>query len=285
MLCDPKRPPSDEDLPKRMSTPQQPTKQERREAAREARRQAEEQEAAAAQRKKRLAIILGAVAVAAVIAIVLIATTSGGNDAANNTAKGNVSGKADVAAELAGVPQSGIVLGDPKAKVTVVEFLDPQCPICKRFSNEVFPTIVQDYIRPGKIRYEMRTLDFIGPDSVRGAQFINAAGLQDKQFNASELIYRNQGQENSGYMTDAFLQNIGDAIPGFNTSKAMTDMSSPQVKAVMGAANTMASRYGVTGTPTLLVGKTGGTLAEIKAPSLALSEYQAGINAALQLNG
>jgi protein-disulfide isomerase len=269
-----------------MSTPKQPTKQERRDAARQARAEAEQAEAASAQRKKRLTVILGAIGAVAVIAIVLIATT-GGSDTPGKVDKktGKLPGSADVAAMLNGVPQSGIHLGNPKAKVTVVEFIDPQCPICKQFANNVFPTLVQDYIRPGKVLYEVRTLSFLGPDSVKGAQFLNAAGLQNKMYNATELLYRNQGQENSGYMTDEFLTSIGKSIPGFDTPKAMAAMKTEAAQNALGEANTMAQKYNVTGTPTLLVGKTGGTLAKIDSNDpTAVDQFKAGIDAALNLN-
>lgn len=270
-----------------MSTPKQPTKQERRDAARTARAEAEQAEAASAQRKKRLTVILGAVGVVAVIAIVLIATTSG-NDSAGTVDKktGKLPGTADVAAMLNGVPQAGITLGDPKANVTVVEFIDPQCPICKAFANDVVPTIVQDYVRPGKIQYQTQTLSFLGPDSQKGAKFLQAAGFQNKMSNATALLYHNQGTENTGYMTDEFLRSIGNSIPGFNTNKAMTDMATSKAQEGLQTANTAAQRYGVSGTPTLLVGKTGGTLAKINFDNPSdVATIKSGIDAALKLQG
>ena len=150
-----------------MSTPKQPTKQERRDAARAARIEAEQAAAASAQKKKRLAVILGSLAAVAVVAIVLIATTGGSDKGGATKDGGPLPGAADVTAMLNGVPQNGITLGDPKAKVTVVEFIDPQCPICKEFANNVFLTIVQDYVRPGKIQYQVQTLSFLGPTRSR----------------------------------------------------------------------------------------------------------------------
>ncbi len=275
-----------------MSTPPQPpTKKERRDAAREARVEAEQASAASAQRKRRLAIILGSIAAAAVIAIILIAVAGGGNDAASTAAKtGKAKGGADTAAEFAGIPQAGVGLGNPKAKVTVVEFIDAQCPICKAFSNDTFPTINQNYIRTGKIYYQFRTLHFLdnnngGTDSIRGAQFLNAAGFQNKMANATSLLYRNQGTEGTGYMTDKFLRSIGNAIPGFNTEKAMVDRNTPKAKALVATADALGARYSVDGTPTLLVGPTGGTLAKINYTNVSSpAEFQAGIDAALKLN-
>ena len=204
------------------------------------------------------------------LAVAALATLAGcGDDAASGTKTARttpaVVGAKDVAGMFAGVPQDGLVLGDPKAKVTFLEFLDAQCPYCKQFAEATFPTIVQDFVRTGKVRYEARTLAFLGPDSERGARFLYAAGLQGKQADVAELIYRNQGQENSGYMTDAFLRRIGRAVPGLDVERALRDMATPQAAEAIAASRTLASRYAVTGTPTLLVGPTGGDLERIPA--------------------
>ena len=58
---------------------------------------------------------------------------------------------AEVAALLAGIPQRGNTLGDPNAPVTVQFFGDLQCPYCRRFTLEVLPSLIQSYVRPGKL--------------------------------------------------------------------------------------------------------------------------------------
>jgi protein-disulfide isomerase len=273
-----------------MSTPQQPTKKERREAARSARIEAEQQAAASDARKKRLGVILGAVGLVAVIAIVLIATSSSGSDD-NKVKEGKVNGVPEMKAMLDGIPQTGITLGNKDAKVQVVEFIDPQCPICKEFANEVFPTLVQDYIRTGKVLYETRTLDFLDnnfgtTDSNRGARYLNAAGFQNKMQDLQALIYSNQGQEGTGYMTEKWLETLGSKIPGFDTKKAATDANTAKAKGLIGEANTLFQKYGGTGTPTVLVGPNGGTLAQIQVNNVTdASQYKAGIDAALKSAG
>lgn len=273
-----------------MSTPQ-PTKKERREAARAQREAAEQAEQAKKQRNQRLLVILGGVAVAAVIAVVLIVTTSGGEDKAKKAVTGSVAGVPEMTAMLAGIPQSGITLGKPTAKVKVVEFLDPQCPICQEFANNVYPTIVQDYVRTGKVLYETRTLHFLDnnfgtEDSQRGAQWLNAAGFQNKMANATALLYSNHGQEGSKWVTDTYLRKISAAIPGLNVNQVMTDMNSAKAKALVAAADALGQKYNVTGTPTILVGKNGGTLAPIQYQSVTdPADFKNGIDAALKLNG
>jgi protein-disulfide isomerase len=185
-------------------------------------------------------------------------------------------------AALRGVPQDGLSLGKADAPVTVVEFIDVQCPFCKQFEDGVFPLLLHDYIRTGKVRFEQRTMSFLGPDSVRGAKFLGAAAKQDRQFEAAGLMFRDQGRENSGYLDDAFLRKVGRAIKGFDTERALREMGAPAAQAPLGEANTMAQRYGVTGTPTVLIGTDIRALERVESPSVKDPKaYVAAIEAAL----
>lgn len=246
-----------------MENPEKLTKKQRRDAARAEREAAEAAAAAKAARKKRLSVLVGVVAVAAVVVAVVIGLTSsgGGNTPAPDSSA--VAGVQDSSALLSGIPQSGRTLGDPKAPVTLIEFADLQCPICKMYSAQTLPRVIQDYVRPGKVKMDLQLLTFLGPDSVRGAAIANAAARQNRLWNFAELFYANQGQEQSGYATDDFLRKIASATPSLNVSKAFGVRADAAIVNANGAANTLASRYAVTGTPTLVVGPTGGTLNKV----------------------
>jgi protein-disulfide isomerase len=115
-------------------------------------------------------------------------------------------------------------------------------------------------VRTGKAKLQLRLLTFIGPDSVTAASVLEAAGLQNRLWNAADLMYHNQGEENSGYVTDAFLSKILTGAGAIDVKRALADASSSKVTEALGATKTLASRYNVQSTPTLLVGPTGGAL-------------------------
>lgn len=253
-----------------VTTSPNPSKRERREAARAARQEAERAAAAGATRRRRLTMLLVALGAAAVLVVVGIAVSSGGKDdaasrpAAAQQAAGAIPGEKESAAMLEGIPQNGTVLGDPGAPVKLVEFADLQCPICREHALQVLPVIVRDYVRTGKVQIDLRMIPIIGEDSIVAERAAAGAAQQDKLWNFSDVFFYNQGQENSGYVTDAFLQRIYRAS-GVDATKADAYAASAASGRDLEAAVTMANRYRVDGTPTFLVGRKDGTLTKLDA--------------------
>ena len=72
----------------------------------------------------------------------------------------------------------------------------------------------------------------------------------------------NQGTENSGYVTDAFIKRIASGVNGLDPA-AVVAASHDQSDPSLATANTEASKYGVNSTPSFLIGKTGGTMTKL----------------------
>lgn len=119
----------------------------------------------------------------------------------------------ETAALLRGIPQRLNELGSPQAPVTMVEFADLQCAFCRDFALQTLPTIIDGYVRPGKVKLDFAVIAFIGPDSETALRAPYAPGLQGRLWNFVDLLYRNQGAENSGWVTDALLRSIGERDP------------------------------------------------------------------------
>ena len=88
---------------------------------------------------------------------------------------------------------------------------------------------------------------------MRAARVAQAAASQDKLWNFVDLMYRNQGRENSGYATDAYLRRVAAAVPGLDVDKAFAARGGAAVTAKLQAAQSAATKAGVNSTPTFLV--------------------------------
>src|SRR4051795_11779508 len=218
-----------------------PTRDEQREAARAARRDKEQAALAAAQRKRRLIQLGAGLGGALVIVAIVIALTAGSGTKAAGAGK-TASGAAATQTLLGGIPQNGLVLGNPKAPVTLVEFADLQCPVCRAYTSDVFPTLVKQYVRTGKVKMVFRSLHFIGDDSTTAALAAQAAGQQNKLWQFADLFYRNQQQENTGYVTDAFIRQIAGGVSGLNVSRLMSARNSASAQRELATADTLATR-------------------------------------------
>jgi protein-disulfide isomerase len=155
---------------------------------------------------------------------------------------------------FAGIPERDGVLGDPDAPLVVTEYVDLQCPVCAAASRDTLPAIVRDYVRTGKVRLDVRTLHFIGPDSERAARVAAGAERQGKLWPFLEAFYAAQGQENSGYVTDEFLRGVA-ATAGVDASAALRVADTPAAQERLNRANRDAQTLGIDSTPTFTVAR------------------------------
>jgi protein-disulfide isomerase len=159
---------------------------------------------------------------------------------------------------LSGIPERDTVLGSPSAKVTLIEYADQQCPGCRYYTLNVFPTLVREYVRRGKVKMEYHGFPFIGPDSVKGLRFLLAAAKQNRLWQLQEALYRYQGRENSGWITDSLVRQLAAKIPGLDVQKLFADTESQAITKVAEGAEEKSgnelSRYVSTPvTPTFLI--------------------------------
>jgi protein-disulfide isomerase len=249
------------------------TRKQRREQARAQRKAVEEAHETQSAQRKRL-IQLGGVAgvVVVIIAIILVATGSGGS----KSAPAPKSVAADQAAAavttlLQGIPQSGNTLGNPNAPITIQYFGDLECPICKEFTLGALPAVIQKYVRTGKVKIEYRSMETATREreTFQTQQVATlAAGKQNLMWHYVELFYHEQGEEDSGYVTESYLQGLAAQVPGLNLAAWSSARNDPTYANQVISDAQAANQNGFTGTPSFLIGKTGGSLQKLENPSL-----------------
>jgi protein-disulfide isomerase len=186
-----------------------------------------------------------------------------------------------VGSEFAGIPQKGTTLGDPHAPATLVEFADLQCPFCAQYALGALPGVIRDWVRPGKLRLDLRLVTLIGPDSRKAARLAGAAALQDRMWQFSELFYLNQGTENSGYVTSAFLRAIAASTPGLDAERALAARDSGAVTSQLEHARRSAGRLGVSSTPSFFLVRPGKAPVRLHPSALTTEALSSAIESAL----
>ena len=212
-------------------------------------------------------LMLGAGGVAIVVVIVVLAIVlSGGGSSSSGIPKtlpkfgslaNGLPGASDVQTMFKGIPQKGFFLGSAFAPVQMVIYIDLQCPICQNFETTAAPTLISKYVRTGKLRIEVKPWAFIGPDSFRGQAAMMAAAKQNKAFNYAQVLYDNQGTENTGWLNDSMVYQIAESVPGLNVPQLLSDRKASTVKKQVSDVAADATANHVSGTPTVFVGKSG----------------------------
>lgn len=87
-----------------------------------------------------------------------------------------------------------LMWGDPKAKVTVIEYGALTCPVCARFENDVFPDVKKTYIETGKIRYVFRDYPLDNAALAAAAGALTRCAPDDRGKKLIEVLYKNQAE-------------------------------------------------------------------------------------------
>ena len=220
-----------------------------REKRREERLQAEAKVDSGERRTKLLQLAAAAVFLAIVAVVILIVVNSGseGGDAEN------LQGAGDVDALVGGVPQNGMTLGKPSAKVELIEYGDLQCPACKAYAEEILPQVIENKVDSGEAKITFHNFTIIGEQSPPAGAAALAAGEQGRGWNYLELFYRNQGMENSGYADDAFLKAVAEGAGVKDIAQWESDRKSDKVTGEVQRTTAEAQRLGFESTPSFAI--------------------------------
>ncbi|MCY1646426.1 DsbA family protein [Caulobacter sp. SL161] len=170
------------------------------------------------------------------------------------------------------VTAEDMVLGDPNAKVTVIEYASVACPHCATWNAEVFPAFKAKYIDTGKVKYVHRDALTGEPRLANaGAMLARCAG-KDKYFQVTEALYRAQTAIFTSGDIRGELLTIAQAA-GMNEAQFNSCLSDENAAKSAERIEKMMTDNNIRGTPTFEVngkrlgGEEGGeqTLAQLDA--------------------
>jgi protein-disulfide isomerase len=232
-----------------------------KQAARERRLAEERARAESARRTRRLRMVGGVVVVAIALVAVAIAISSGGSGSIKVVKPNSPAAKkaaASVNSLLHGIPQQGDTLGSPSAKVTLTEYGDLVCPVCKAFALGAENQLIANEVRSGKVKIVYKALETASGEA-NNSMFVPtqtaalAAGQQKLGWNFIMLFYHEQGDETQSYVTDNYLGGLAEQVPGLNVGQWSSDRQSSSLTAQVNQDTQDAASAGYASTPTLLV--------------------------------
>ena len=113
------------------------------------------------------------------------------------------------------------ILGNPDAKISIVEFGDYQCTFCYRFHDDTMKMILEQYVKNGKVNFVYKDFPLNGPSSMMASEASYCAQEQGKFWEYHDIIYENWEGENTGWLTrnalDRFAEDIQLDLSKFNS--------------------------------------------------------------------
>jgi len=167
------------------------------------------------------------------------------------------------------------VSGNPSAPITVIQFGDFQCRFCGRFARETEPQVNLTYIETGKINLLFKHFVTHGPDSMSAAMASQCANDQGKFWSFYEILYGNQGDENSGWASVDNLKKFASRISGMDTVKFNSCLDNQKYKSTVENDTAFAYKSGFQGTPTFIIEKNDGSDPQVLLGAYPFPAFQA----------
>lgn len=163
-----------------------------------------------------------------------------------------------IAADIKGanytITPHDMTMGNPKAKLVVIEYAAPRCPHCAHFNEVTFPQLKKNYIDTGKVFYVFRVLPLAAGDGV--AEKLARCLPRDKYFPFMDRLFRTQPQWDDEY-------GVTDVRGGLLTQAKAEGMSESQFDACIAdtkedetinqVAQDGMTRYSINSTPSVVI--------------------------------
>ena len=104
------------------------------------------------------------------------------------------------------------IMGNPDAKITILEWGDYQCTFCYKFHQNTLDTLNEDFIKTGKVNLVFKDYPLNGPDSLLASEASYCAQDQEKYWQYHDELYKNWGGEQTGWITSDSLNPFATTI-------------------------------------------------------------------------
>lgn len=185
------------------------------------------------------------------LAAVLVWYSSRGSSTSNTTQQ-VLAAQADFPSDMA----KDNTVGDPNAPVKLTEYEDFQCPFCLKYTANEEPTIINEYVKTGKVQLTYKHLPILKSESVQGAIAAVCAQQQGKFWDMYNLLFLTEakaGQDvtekvQAGRFSDNNLKQFASQI-GLDTTKFNSCFTSVDTLKTVQTQQAEADALGIKGTP------------------------------------
>lgn len=151
-------------------------------------------------------------------------------------------------------------MGDPNAPIKVEEFSDFQCPYCRLFADEEESSIVENYVKTGKVYFTYTPFSFLDGNATNGeskmaAQAAYCAADQGKFWEYHDVLFANQNAENNGDFANKRLFAFADSL-GLDSGKFKSCLNGATYRQQVLDDLARGRSLGVKATPTFIVNGT-----------------------------
>jgi protein-disulfide isomerase len=142
-------------------------------------------------------------------------------------------------------------MGSDQAPLTLLVFSDFQCPYCAKFATDAMPVLRKEFVETQHLRIAFRhfPLERIHPLAMKAAQAADCAHRQTRFWTIHDLLFAHQKDLAKGSLPD-WRNDAGLDVRQLEQCLAESDVASIRDDVELAKA------LGVTGTPTLFVGRT-----------------------------
>ncbi|MBI4521327.1 MAG: thioredoxin domain-containing protein [Gemmatimonadetes bacterium] len=168
----------------------------------------------------------------------------------------------------------GYAIGEADAPVTVVEFSDFGCPYCRMFAMQTFPSLYNEFVRAGTVRWKYVPFVLgIFPHGEEAAYASECAGEQERFALMHDQLYEHQSEWKGADVVAPLFEGYAEAA-GLDVRRFTSCVQQGRRNARTLAANRAAQQLGIRGTPTFFIE---GQMVQGAIPLEPFREFLAGL--------
>ncbi|GAB3127202.1 thioredoxin domain-containing protein [Streptomyces calidiresistens] len=146
-----------------------------------------------------------------------------------------------------------MAIGDPAAPIVMLMYADFQCAVCGRWTREVEPTLIEEYVDAGDLRIEFRNFPIHGPESDLAARAARAAGEQDRFREFYEAVYAVDAHRDSGRFTEEGVVELAREAGVPDIDRFLADLDREEIVESVARDAEEATMLGVAVPPSFLI--------------------------------